>query len=152
MKTSYRIARYAAILFACFAITSIWGSSGMAEPPATEAAPKTKIPSILADFVKANNDRDTDYVTACFSKDAVVYDAGHIMRGLGEIRQWSAELFQKFRYVIAPTNAKGEANGVILTAMITGNFPGERVSLEYHCRILGGKIEVMVIQPAPVTK
>ncbi len=81
MKTSYRIARYAAILFACFAITSIWGSSGMAEPPATEAAPKTKIPSILADFVKANNDRDTDYVTACFSKDAVVYDAGHIMRG-----------------------------------------------------------------------
>jgi hypothetical protein len=81
----------------------------MAEPPATEAAPKTKIPSILADFVKANNDRDTDTVTACFSKDAVVYDAGHIMRGTGEIRQWSAELFQKFRYVIAPTNAKGEA-------------------------------------------
>ncbi len=36
--------------------------------------------------------------------------------------------------------------------MITGNFPGERVSLEYHCRILGDKIEVMVIQPAPVTK
>src|SRR5258708_40004349 len=79
-------------------------AAGMAAPPAAEVAPKDGIPSTWASFVKANNDRDADSVTACFSKDAVVYDDGQIMRGAEEIRQWIAELFRKFQYVVAPTN------------------------------------------------
>src|SRR5437016_3872262 len=55
-------------------------AADIAAPPATEAAPKDGIPSTLASFVKANNDRDADSVTACFSKDPVVYDDGQIMR------------------------------------------------------------------------
>ena len=127
-------------------------AAGMAAPPATEVAPKDGIPSTLASFVKANNDRDADSVTACFSKDPVVYDDGQIMRGAEEIRQWIAELFRKFQYVVAPTNVRELTNGAILTATITGNFPGARVSLDYNCRTLGDKIEVMVIQPTPVAK
>ena len=127
-------------------------AAGMAAPPATEVAPKDGIPSTLASFVKANNDRDADSVTACFSKDAVVYDDGQIMRGAEEIRQWIAELFRKFQYVVAPTNVRESTNGAILTATITGNFPGARVSVDYNCRTLGDKIEVMVIQPTPVAK
>jgi len=116
------------------------------------AAPKAGIASTLASFVKANNDRDADSVTACFSKDAVVYDDGQIMRGAEEIRQWIAELFRKFQYVVAPTNVRELENGEILTATINGNFPGARVSLDYHCRTLGDKIDVMIIQPSRVTK
>jgi hypothetical protein len=102
--------------------------------------------------VKANNSRDTDSVTACFSNDAVVYDDGRIMRGTDEIRQWSAELFRKFHYFVAPTNVRELTNGAILTATITGNLPGARVSLDYHCRTLGDKIDIMVILPTPVAK
>jgi SnoaL-like domain len=138
MKTSYRVAWHAAILLACFAITSIWGSSGVAASPPTEAG----IPSSLASFVKANNSRDTASVTECFSKDAVVYDDGRIMRGTDEIRQWIAELFRKFQYVVAPSNVRELTNGAILTATITGNFPGASVSLDYHCRTLGDQIDV----------
>src|SRR5712675_2986281 len=111
------------------------------------AAPKAGIASTLASFVKANNDRDTDSVAACFSRGAVVDDDGQIMRGTDEIRQWVAELFRKFQYVVAPTNVRELENGAILTATITGNFPGARVSLDYNCRTLGDKIEVMVMQP-----
>jgi len=152
MKTSCRIVRHAAILFAWLAITSIWGSLGMAAPPETEAAPKAGIASTLASFVKANNDRNIDSVTACFSKDAVVYDDGHIMHGRDEIRQWIVELFQKFQYVVTPTNVRVATNGAVLTARIIGNFPGGHVSLDYHCRTLGDKIEVMVILPTSVAK
>ena len=106
----------------------------------------------LASFVKANNDHNIDSVTASFSKDAVVYDDGQIMRGTDEIRQWIAELFQKFQYVVTPTNVRGATNGAVLTATITGNFPGGHVSLDYHCRTLGDKIEVMVILPTSVAK
>jgi len=106
----------------------------------------------LASFVKANNDRNIDSVTACFSKEAVVYDDGQIMRGTDEIRQWIAGLFQKFQYVVTPTNVRGTTNGAVLTATIIGNFPGGHVSLDYHCRTLGDKIEVMVILPTSVAK
>jgi uncharacterized protein YbjT (DUF2867 family) len=116
------------------------------------AAPKAGIASTLASFVKANNDRDTDSVAACFSRGAVVHDDGQIMRGTDEIRQWVAELFRKFQYVVAPTNVRELENGAILTATITGNFPGALVSLDYHCRTLGDKIDVMIIQPSRVTK
>jgi len=116
------------------------------------AAPKAGIASTLASFVKANNDRDTDSVAACFSRGAVVHDDGQIIRGTDEIRQWVAELFRKFQYVVAPTNVRELENGAILTATITGNFPGARVSLDYHCRTLGDKIDVMIIQPSRVTK
>jgi len=78
----------------------------------------------LASFVKANNDRNIDSVTASFSKEAVVYDDGQIMRGTDEIRQWIAGLFQKFQYVVTPTNVRGTTNGAVLTATIIGNFPG----------------------------
>src|SRR6266446_1936654 len=106
----------------------------------------------LASFVKANNDRNIDSVTACFSKEAVVYDDGQIMRGTDEIRQWIAGLFQKFQYVVTPTNVRGKTNGAVLTATIIGNFPGGHVSLDYRCRTLGDKIEVMVILPTSVAK
>ena len=106
----------------------------------------------LASFVKANNDRNIDSVTACFSKEAVVYDDGQIMRGTDEIRQWIAGLFQKFQYVVTPTNVRGTTNGAVLTATIIGNFPGGHVSMDYHCRTLGDKIEVMVILPTSVAK
>jgi NAD(P)H dehydrogenase (quinone) len=115
-------------------------------------APKAGIASTLASFVKANNDRDTDSVVACFSTGAVVHDDGQVMRGTDEIRQWIAELFRKFQYVVAPTNVRELENGAILTATITGNFPGARVSLDYHCRTLGDTIDVMIIQPSRLTK
>jgi NAD(P)-dependent dehydrogenase (short-subunit alcohol dehydrogenase family) len=147
-----RARRHAAMLFAYLAIASVSGSSGMAAPPAPEVAPKARIPSTLASFLKANNDRDIESVTACFAKDAVVYDDGQIMRGADDIRQWIARLFRQFQYVVAPTAVSESTNGAILTATITGNFPGTRVSLDYHYKTLGDKIDIMVILPTPLAK
>ncbi len=118
----------------------------------TQMKTLTETTSTLASFVKANNDRDIDSGTACFSKDAIVYDDGQIMRGVDEIREWIAQLFRQFQYVVAPTKVRELTNGAVLTATITGNFPGGQVSLDYHCRSLGDKIDVMVILPSPVAK
>src|SRR5260370_29705605 len=109
-------------------------AAAMAAPPAAEVAPKDGIPSTLASFVKANNDRDADSVTACFSRDAVVYDDGQIMRGAEEIRQWIAELFRKFQYVVAPTNVRKLTNGAIPPPPLPLHLPRPRLSLTYHFR------------------
>ena len=48
-----------------------------------------KIPSIIAAFVKAQNDRDSSAVVACFADGAVVHDEGQERRGLVAIKEWS---------------------------------------------------------------
>src|SRR5258706_3752731 len=116
----------------------------------TQMKTLTETTSTLASFVKANNDRDIDSGTACFSKDAIVYDDGQIMRGVDEIREWIAQLFRLFQYVVAPTKVRELTNGAVLTATITGNFPGEQVSLDYHRRSLSRTLDRKGIQPTPV--
>jgi ketosteroid isomerase-like protein len=53
-----------------------------------------KLPPSIADFVKAQNSRDSDAVVACFAEDAIVQDEGHEMSGLSAIKEWSVKGFQ----------------------------------------------------------
>jgi ketosteroid isomerase-like protein len=104
-----------------------------------------KTPSIIAAFVKAKNDRDTNAVVACFARDAVVHDEGKKMTGLTAITKWSDEGFKKYQYTIDPTDiAKGDKE-TILTATLTGNFPGSPVSLDFRFTIKNDKIGGLTI-------
>jgi hypothetical protein len=104
-----------------------------------------KTPSIIAAFVKAKNDRDTNAVAACFANDAVVHDEGKKMTGLTAITKWSDEGFKKYQYTIDPTGiAKGDQE-TILTATLTGNFPGSPVSLDFRFTIKNDKIGGLTI-------
>src|SRR5258708_5108953 len=99
-----------------------------------------KTPSIIAAFVKAKNDRDTDSVVPCCPHDAVVHDEGKKMTGLTAITKWSDEGLKKYQYTIDPTGiAKGDKEA-ILTATLTGNFPGSPVSLDFRFTIKNDKI------------
>ena len=105
-----------------------------------------KTPSIIAAFVKAKNDRDTNAVVACFARDAVVHDEGKKMTGLTAITKWSDEGFKKYQYTIDPTGiAKGDKE-TILTATLTGNFPGSPVELDYTFMLSNDKISSLEIQ------
>jgi hypothetical protein len=151
MKTPQRI-RHAATFIACLALAAGWFTPAIAEPPEPAATKKMITPSSLTEFVRASNDRDTDSLAACFAKDAVVYDQGEILRGAAEIRHWIADGFKKFQYVVAPTGVKNSGKDVVLTAVLTGTFPGGRVSLDFHCRIDSDKIAVMIVQHTPAAK
>jgi hypothetical protein len=104
-----------------------------------------KTPSIIAAFVKAKNDRDTNAVVACFADDAVVHDEGKKITGLPAITKWSDEGFKKYQFRIDPTGiTKGEKE-TILTAKLTGNFPGSPVSLQFRFTIKNDKIGELTI-------
>ena len=104
-----------------------------------------KTPSIIAAFVKAKNDRDTNAVVGCFSDDAVVKDEGKKMTGLTAITKWSDKGFKKYEYTIDPTGlAKGDKD-TVLTATLTGTFPGSPVSLDFHFTIKDKKIARLTI-------
>ena len=104
-----------------------------------------KIHPTIATFVKAKNDRDTTAVVTCFADDAVVHDEGQEMRGLVAIKEWSEKSFRKYQYTIEPTNLREEGDKTVLTATLTGNFPGSPVSLDFNFTIRGDKIIALLI-------
>jgi len=105
-----------------------------------------KLPPLIADFVKAKNSRDRSAVIACFAEDAVVQDEGREMRGLLAIKEWSDKSFERFQYDIAPTGIGETGDKTVLTATVTGNFPGSPVSLDFIFVIKGDKIAALSIQ------
>ena len=148
MKTPNSMRMAASLLIAVSRLTS----PSYAGPTETVVETKLDMPSVFEDFVNASNAQNTESVTGCFSKDSVVYDEGQIMRGSADIHAWIAGGFKKYQYVVTPTQVKEVDKGVVVTAVVVGNFPGSRVSLDFHCKILCDKIDVMVVQPTPVAK
>jgi hypothetical protein len=105
-----------------------------------------KLPPLVTDFVKAKNRRDSDAVVACFAEDAIVQDEGQEMHGLPAIKEWSDKSFEKYQFDIAPTGIAETDENTVLTATLTGNFPGSPVSLDFNFVIKGEKIAALSIQ------
>lgn len=105
-----------------------------------------EMPQIIAALVKAKNDRDTNAVVACFSKDAVVHDEGREMIGTAAISEWSDNSFKKYQFTIHPDKIVDAGRETILTATLTGTFPGNPVSLDFQFIIENGKISSLIIQ------
>jgi ketosteroid isomerase-like protein len=105
-----------------------------------------KLPPLVTEFVKAKNSRDSSAVVACFAEDAVVQDEGREMRGLLAIKEWSDKSFEKFQYDIAPTGIGEAGDKIMLTATVTGNFPGSPVSLDFIFVIKDERIAALSIQ------
>jgi hypothetical protein len=100
---------------------------------------------IIAAFVKAQNDRDTNAVVACFDDQAVVRDEGREMHGLAEIREWSEGVFNKFRFTLDPHGMVERGEEKILSATLTGDFPGSPVSLDFNFTIQNNRIARLTI-------
>jgi ketosteroid isomerase-like protein len=105
-----------------------------------------KLPPSVTDFIRAQNSRDSDAVGACFAEDAVVRDEDHEMRGLQAIKEWSDKSFKRFQYEIAPTGLDVTGENTVLTATVTGNFPGSPVSLDFNFVLKGDRIATLSVQ------
>ncbi|MEO8042047.1 MAG: nuclear transport factor 2 family protein [Acidobacteriota bacterium] len=89
MKTIFRLTiSIVAVLF--FTYTGIIGNSSI------YAAPQAGHPKEIEKLFAPWNSLDPDKVAACFTEDGVYEDvtAGHISRGLAEVRKWDAGGFE----------------------------------------------------------
>ena len=100
----------------------------------------TKLPESIAAYVDGANARDADAVAACFNEDAVVRDEGRERQGIAVIREWAEDVSRKYSPtvdVIAFTQANGRT---IVTARVSGNFPGSPIELRYFFALHDKKI------------
>lgn len=102
------------------------------------------LPQPIADYFGADT-QDGAAVARCFTADAVVIDEGQSHTGRDAIARWKAQASTKYDYVSEPIAVENDGRRTIVTAHLTGNFPGSPVDLRYAFTLAGDAIEHLEI-------
>ena len=86
-------------------------------------------PDVIARYFQLTADRDVDGVAALFTEAGTVVDERQTHEGTAAIRAWRAGPASRFQYTteVLATEAHDSGHHVV-TARLTGNFPGGRSS------------------------
>lgn len=68
----------------------------------------------------------------CFRDDAVVIDEQRTHRGRAAIARWKAAASEQYHYTSEPLTQETAGDETIVTARVTGDFPGSPVTLRFH--------------------
>jgi ketosteroid isomerase-like protein len=103
------------------------------------------LPEPLSDYFRAANAGNADDASACFAADAVVHDEGEEHRGQAAIRDWLEEATRKYSPRAQVLMVTDDGKTTIVTAKVSGDFPGSPVELDYGFQIRGGLISRLEI-------
>ena len=104
-----------------------------------------KLPAPIAAYLAAANAFDAEATSDCFTEDAVVQDENREWRGRQAIRAWKEETDRKYRPVTEAINIAQEAGKTVVTARVSGPFPGSPIELPYAFTLEGDKIAALKI-------
>lgn len=103
------------------------------------------LPKVLSDLVKAQNEFDSKAYTNCFAETAIVHDEGKVHIGRTEIEHWIAESNEKYRSTMKPVHCQENGTSVILSAEVSGTFPGSPLVLKFHFEIIDGLVQSLKV-------
>ncbi|KPE52763.1 hypothetical protein [Chryseobacterium indologenes] len=101
------------------------------------------LPKIITELVKTQNNFDSAAYAKCFTETAVVFDEGKNHNGKAEIEQWIDKSNKEYEATMEPLDYDEKAN--ILSAEISGSFPGSPVILKFHFQLSHGLIQSLKI-------
>jgi hypothetical protein len=104
-----------------------------------------ELPKLVAQFVETQNTYDSSNYVACFTDTAIVHDEGRTHTGKEEIREWIEEANEKYRSVMNPLQYEESGPNGILTAEVSGTFPGSPIVLKFHLGLKGGLINSLKV-------
>jgi len=107
------------------------------------------MPDAVSRYFATDARRDPDALIELFTDNAVVVDERQTMEGRDAIRAWRVEgAASKYTYTTEITGSERlELNHWVVSARLTGNFPGETVDLRFDFTLDGTRIERLVIAP-----
>jgi hypothetical protein len=103
------------------------------------------LPVPISAYFAARNVFDTDAVLDPFDDNAIVKDEDSEYRGRAAIRAWIDETTRKYRATIEPKDANEAHGEIIVSALVSGNFPGSPVLLDHTFALTGEKISRLEI-------
>lgn len=99
-----------------------------------------ELPGPIAGYFAADKGADANAISRHFTEGATVKDEGHIYAGHEAIRRWKVASSSKYRYSVEPFAIADEAGLTVVTAHLTGDFPGSPVDLHYRFALEGERI------------
>ena len=103
------------------------------------------LPKVIADVVAAQNQFDSVAYANCFSETAVVCDEGKTHNGRKSIEEWIDESNKKYKSVMKPLSIADEGKTTVLSAEVSGTFPGSPLVLKFHFDIVDGQIHKLKV-------
>ncbi|MFZ0031688.1 MAG: nuclear transport factor 2 family protein [Candidatus Cybelea sp.] len=98
------------------------------------------LPAPISAYFSARNAFDIDASLDPFDDNAIVKDEDSEHRGRAAIRAWIEDTTRKYRPTIEPKDAKEVRGETIVSALVSGNFPGSPVLLDHVFALTGEKI------------
>ena len=84
-------------------------------------------------------------MVAAFAEDALVTDEKREHRGAA-IKQWSDEVNEKYKPHAEVTEVAEVGDKTVVTAEVSGSFPGSPVQIRYSFTLSGEKIAALLIE------
>ena len=103
------------------------------------------LPKPIAAYFAATNTHNIDAMLVPFAEGATVKDEGQERGGLAAIRDWMEETIRKYGFTVAVVGAADDEGKTVVTATVSGNFPGSPAQLRYLFTLGGEKISRLEI-------
>ena len=106
------------------------------------------LPAPIASYFSAKSGRDTEAILACFTPTATVVDEGEnkTMNGHQAIREWLEGPIADYNLTTEVTGSSERDGDYVVTALVSGDFPGSPVNLEHAFRVHGDNIVSLEIR------
>ena len=104
------------------------------------------VPEPIAQYMAAEEAKDADALSRCFTEDGTVHDEGQDYHGRDSIRHWKQAADAKYRYVLQTVNVQKFGDLVTVRARLTGEFPGSPVELDHIFKLSKNKIVSLEIR------
>ena len=101
------------------------------------------LPEPIAAYFAAEHSPEA--LARCFTSQAVMKDDGHTYTGVDAIKAFMAEASEKYSATTVPFALEREDGLQIVSAKVTGNFPGSPINLSYRFRLERGLIASLEI-------
>ncbi|HEV7289765.1 nuclear transport factor 2 family protein [Sphingomonas sp.] len=105
------------------------------------------LPHPIAGYFRADRSGDATAIAAHFTDDATVRDEGHRHTGSEAIRAWKAQASGQYSYTVDPYAVADDGDRTVVTAHVSGNFPGSPVDLFHRFTLAGDRIAALEITP-----
>jgi ketosteroid isomerase-like protein len=106
---------------------------------------KPDLPEPVAEYFTAANTDNAERIAACFAPDARVHDEKRDFRGRTAIQQWAVDSRKKYTFQSEPFAVAGDHDAPVVSAHVTGDFPGSPVDLTYRFTLSSGAISSLSI-------
>jgi len=104
------------------------------------------LPTPIDTYFASENARDTEGADRCFAADAIVRDEGRTIEGVAAIKAWRTEAGEKYHHTVEPLSTTERDGKTVVTARVSGNFPGSPVNLDHIFELHGDRIVSLEIR------